>query len=81
MLDQVEELLTAGIWLGPSVLGSLCYRLFADSSSSEDLAGAVMLATAAILLTAASVKLNRDKPAAIVVAAFTAMFVVSWSMR
>lgn len=81
MLDQVEEFLSAGIWLGPSVLGSLCYRLFANAYSSDELAGAVMLATGAILLTAASVRLNRDKPALIVPAVFAAMFVVSWSMR
>ena len=82
MLDQVEELLKAGIWLGPSVLGSLCYRLVADSSATaEDLAGAVMLATAAILLTAASVRFHKDKHALIVPAVFAAMFVVSWTMR
>jgi hypothetical protein len=49
--------------------------------ASEDLAGAVMLATAAIILTAASVRLNKDKHALIVPIVFTAMFVVSWSMR
>ena len=82
MLDQVEDLLKAGIWLGPSVLGSLCYRLFAGAAAStEDLAGAVMLATAAVILTAASVRLNKDQHAAIVPAVFAAMFVVSWSMR
>jgi hypothetical protein len=86
MLDQVDDLLRAGIWLGPSVLGALCYRLVANvASSNEDLAGAVMLATAAILLTAASVRHNRDsntdKHALIVPAVFAAMFVVSWSMR
>ena len=82
MLDQVEDLVKAGIWLGPSVLGALCYRLFATAAfSTEDLAGAVMLATAAILLTAASVRVNKDKHALIVPAVFVAMFVVSWSMR
>lgn len=82
MLDQVEDLLKAGIWLGPSVLGALCYRLVAGASfSTEDFAGAVMLATAAILLTAASVRFNKDKHALIVPAVFAAMFVVSWSMR
>ena len=82
MLDQVEDLLKAGIWLGPSVLGSLCYRLFMGASlSSEDFAGAVMLATAAMLLTAASVRFNKDKDAMIVPAVFAAMFVVSWSLR
>ena len=82
MLDQVEDLLRAGIWLGPSVLGALCYRLLATAASStEDLAGAVMLATAAILLTAASVRFNKDQHALIVPAVFAAMFVVSWTMR
>ena len=81
MLDQVEDLVRAGIWLGPAVLGSLCYQLFSRTASSEDLAGAVMLATAAILLTAASVRLNKDQHALIVPAVFAAMFVVSWSMR
>ena len=82
MLEQVEDLLRAGIWLGPSVLGALCYRLFADVAiSNEDFAGAVMLATAAVLLTAASVRMNKDKHALIVPAVFAAMFVVSWSMR
>ena len=83
MLDQVEDLLKAGIWVGPAVLGSLCYRLFADaaSTSGEDLAGAVMLATAAVLLTAASVRFNKDQHALIVPAVFAAMFVASWSIR
>jgi hypothetical protein len=82
MLNQVEEFLRAGIWLGPSVLGALCYRLVAAATSStEDLAGAVMLATAAVLLTMASVRLNKDQHAYIVPAVFAAMFVVSWSMR
>jgi hypothetical protein len=81
MLDQVEDLVRAGIWLGPSVLGALCYRLFANAMTAEDLAGAVMLATAAVLLTAASVRLNKEKHALIVPAVFAAMFVVSWSMR
>ena len=81
MLDQVEDFVRAGIWLGPAVLGALCYRLFAATASSEELAGAVMLATAAILLTAASVRLNKDQHALIVPVVFTAMFVVSWSMR
>jgi hypothetical protein len=79
MLDQVEELLKAGIWLGPAVLGSLCYRLVGDPaySATDELAGVVLLATAALLLTFASVRLNQDKPAVIVPAVFAAMFVVS----
>jgi hypothetical protein len=82
MLDQVQDLLRSGIWLGPAVLGSLCYRLIASASAStEDLAGAVMLATAAVLLTAASVRSNKDTHALIVPAVFAAMFVASWSMR
>jgi hypothetical protein len=83
MLEQVEDLLKAGIWLGPSILGSLCYRLVGvpPHASSDDMAGLLMLATAATLLTAASVRFNKDKDAAIVPAVFVAMFVVSWSMR
>ena len=83
MLEQVEDLLRAGIWLGPSILGSLCYRLVGlpPHAASDDLAGLVLLATAAILLTAASVRANQGKDAAIVPAVFVAMFVVSWSMR
>ena len=59
------------------------YRLFAEaaSTSSEDIAGAVMLATAAVLLTAASVRFNKDQHALIVPAVFAAMFVASWSIR
>ena len=83
MLDQVEDLLRSGIWLGPSVLGSLCYRLIGDPaySAADDLAGVLLLATAALLLTAASVKFNKDTHALIVPAVFAAMFVVSWTMR
>ena len=82
MLDQVEDLLKAGIWLGPSVLGSLFYRFVADSgnTSAEDIAGAVMLATAALLLTAISIRLNGGKNAAVAPLAFLAMFAASWSM-
>lgn len=83
MLEQVEELVRAGIWLGPSILGSLCYRLVGipSYSASDDLAGILMLATGALLLTVASLRINGDKHAAIVPAVFAAMFVVSWSMR
>ena len=79
MLDQVEDLLQAGIWLGPSVLGSLFYRFVGDTGA-EDLAGAVMLATAALVLTAISARLNGGKNAALAPVAFIAMFVASWSM-
>jgi hypothetical protein len=84
MLDQVEELLRAGIWLGPAVLGSLCYGVLTDatwSRSAEDFAGAVMLGTAAIVLTIAGMRFNHDKHAALAPAIFAAMFFVSWSMR
>lgn len=84
MLEQVEDLVRAGIWLGPSVLGALCYRLVADVMSSEDFAGAVMLATSAILLTAASLRFHKEghrRQELIVPLVFAAMFVVSWSMR
>ena len=82
MLDQVEDLLKAGIWLGPSVLGSLFYRFVGESANygPEDLAGAAMLATAALVLTAISVRLNGGKNAALAPVAFIAMFVASWSM-
>lgn len=83
MLDQVEDLLKAGIWLGPSVLGSLFYRLVGDPNYAvaDDLAGAVMLVIGAILLTVAGVRLNKGKDHVIVPAVFVAMFVVSWTMR
>lgn len=83
MLDQVEELGRSGIWLGPAVLGSLCFRLVGDPAYSavDDFAGVLLLATAAILLTAAGVKLNKDRHHVIVPAVFAAMFVVSWSLR
>lgn len=83
MLDQVEDLLKAGIWLGPSVLGLLFYRLVADNANSgaDDLAGAVMLATAAFVLTAISVRLSGGKNAAIAPLAFLAMFAASWYIR
>lgn len=82
MLDQVEDLLKAGIWLGPSVLGSLFYRFVGEAApaGSDDVAGAVMLATAAVVMTAISVRLHGGKNAAIAPVAFIAMFVASWSM-
>ena len=81
MLDQVEDLLKAGIWLGPSVLGSLFYRFVSSGNTgAEDLAGAVMLATAALVLTLLSARLNGGKNAAIAPLAFIAMFAASWSM-
>lgn len=84
MFDQVEELLRAGIWLGPAVLGSLCYRVLSEGTwarSGEELAGAVMLATAAIVLTIAGTGFNKDRHAAVGPAVFAAMFLLSWSMR
>ena len=45
------------------------------------LAGVTTATLTTILLTAASVKVNKDKHALIVPAVFMAMFVVSWSMR
>jgi len=83
MLDQVEELGRSAVWLGPAVLGSLCYRLVGDPSYSaaDDLAGVVMLATGAIILTAVGVRLNQAKGSVVVPAVFAAMFVVSWLIR
>ena len=82
MIHQFQELVRAGVWLGPAVLGALCYRLLADNAvSSDDLAGAVMLATAALLLTVASVREHRGQHAAVAPIAFVAMFLASWSMR
>ena len=83
MLNQVEELLRAGIWLGPAVLGSLCYRVLSDNVSlwSADGAGALMLATAALVLTIIGTRINHDKHAAVGPAIFTAMFFVSWTIR
>ena len=82
MIDQFQELQQAGVWLGPAVLGALCYRLLADTNiGSDDLAGAVMLATAAVLLTVAGLRERSGKHAAIAPLAFVAMFLASWSMR
>lgn len=83
MIDHVEEMLSAGAWLGPAVLGSLCYRVLAGtlSSSGDDFAGALMLATAAIVLTIAGTRFKKDSHAALGPAVFALMFVASWSMR
>jgi hypothetical protein len=82
MIDQFQELQQAGVWLGPAVLGALCYQLLADSSiGSDELAGAVMLATSALLLTVAGLREQRGKQAAVAPLAFVAMFLASWSMR
>jgi hypothetical protein len=83
MLNQIEELLRAGIWIGPAVLGSLCFRVVSEgvSLSSPEGAGALMLATAAIVLTILGTRVNHDKHAALGPAVFTAMFFVSWSIR
>ena len=83
MLNQVEELLRAGIWIGPAVLGSLCFRVISEglSLSSAEGAGALMLATAAIVLTIIGTRVNHDKHAALGPAVFMAMFFVRWSIR
>ena len=83
MLNQVEELLRAGIWIGPALLGSLCFRVVSEgvSLASAEGAGALMLATAAIVLTIIGTRLNHDKHAALGPVVFTAMFFVSWSIR
>jgi len=84
MLDQIEELLRAGHWLGPAVLGVLCCRLLIGApvgAPGDDIAGAVLLALSAALLTAAGMRLNGDKHAAIAPLVFGAMFVASWAMR
>jgi hypothetical protein len=83
MNEHVEELLSAGVWLGPAVLGSLCYRVLAGtlSSSGDDYAGALMLTTAAIVLTIAGTQFKKDHPAVLPPVVFAIMFVASWSMR
>ena len=83
MIDHVEELLSAGVWLGPAVLGSLSYRVLAGtlSSSGDDFPGALMLATAAVILTVAGTRFKKDHHAALAPVVFAAMFVASWSMR
>jgi hypothetical protein len=81
MIDQVEELLRAGTWLGPAVLGALCFRVLSQQVvlNGDEFAGAVMLATAAVVLTAIGVRYNA-KHAAFAPLAFVAMFIASWSM-
>lgn len=83
MIEQAEDLLRAGVWLGPAVLGALCYRVLADAAflSSDELAGGAMLATAALVLTLAGMRFNRDKHVAIGPVVFAVMFLVSWSIR
>lgn len=84
MLDQVEDLLRAGFWLGPALLGALCYRVLSDGTWSrpgDEFAGAMMLATGAIVLTIAGTRFNKDRHAALGPAIFAAMFLVSWSLR
>jgi hypothetical protein len=82
MNDQCEELLRAGTWLGPAVLGALSFRVLSQQVSmhGDEFAGAIMLATAAMVLTAIGVKLTEGKNAALAPVAFVAMFVASWSM-
>ena len=82
MIDQVEELLRAGSWLGPAVLGALVFRVLSQQMAmqGDEFAGAVMLGTSALVLTAIGVKLNDGKHAALAPIAFVAMFVASWSM-
>jgi hypothetical protein len=84
MLDQIEDLLRAGHWLGPAVLGALCYRLLVGtpiSAPGDDVLGAALLATSAVMLTVAGIRLNADKHAAIGPLVFGAMFIASWTMR
>jgi len=84
MNDQVEELLRAGVWLGPALLGSLLYRVLSQqmlARSGDDVPGAVMLATGALILTIAGTRFNKDQHAAIGPIVFAAMFVVSMWIR
>jgi hypothetical protein len=84
MLDQIENLLRAGHWLGPAVLGALCYRLLIGApvaAPGDDLLGAALLATSGLMLTIAGVRLNADQHAAIGPLVFGAMFLASWTMR
>lgn len=84
MLDQVEDLLRAGVWLGPAMLGALCCRLLTEGGLArvgDDLPGAMMLALAAIVLTITGTRLNKDKHAALGPSVFAVMFLVSWSLR
>jgi hypothetical protein len=79
MMAHCEEVLRAGTWLGPSVLGSLCYRLLSNTAAAgDDFAGMVMLATAGIVWTVAGVRINTDTSTRIIPAVFAAMFVATW---
>ena len=83
MLDQIEKLLRAGLWLGPAVLGALCHRLLIGTpvAAGDDLAGAVLLATSGVLLTVAGIRSNGDQHATTAPLVFGAMFLASWTMR
>jgi hypothetical protein len=84
MHEQIDELLRAGHWLGPAMLGALCCRLLIGApgaAAGDDVAGAVLLATSGALLTAAGLRLNKDQHAAIAPLVFGAMFLASWAMR
>ncbi len=83
MINQFDELLRAGLWLGPAVLGSLCFRVLSDTvvSADDDFAGAVVLAIAAVVWTAAGVRFNDDHKAPIAPAVFGLMFIASWYIR
>lgn len=84
MLDQIEDLMRAGHWLGPAVLGALCYRLLISApvtAPGDDFVGSALLAISAVLLTVAGVRLNGEKHSAIPPLVFGAMFLASWTMR
>ncbi|HWI20679.1 MAG TPA: hypothetical protein VNT81_23145 [Vicinamibacterales bacterium] len=84
MPDQIEDLLKAGHWLGPAVLGALCYRMLIGApvaAPGDDVIGWVLLATSGVMLTVAGIRLNADKHAAIGPLVFGAMFIASWTMR
>ena len=64
------------------MLGTLCYRVLANRlASGDNFAGAVMLATAAVLLTIAGTRFNKDQHPTVGPAVFAAMFLVSLSMH
>ena len=84
MLDQIEDLMRAGHWLGPAVLGALCYRLLISApvtSPADDFAGSVLLAISGVILTFTGVKMDAEKHPATAPLVFGAMFVASWTMR
>lgn len=84
MLDQIEDLLRAGHWLGPAVLGALCYRWLISApvtATGDDVAGAFILATSAVVLTVAGLKMNDGRQSTIAPLVFGAMFIASWTMR